>query len=196
MATCEKNPQNRFNCERCGKCFVGGQDWLGLKDGESLREKHYKMCDYIPCTYQLREAEIGDWFLMAPGAEGTERQESFDISDGHVPSKATLLDKGVEDAGGTPASSCTPEVEMELTDGIDEEKAEASSFASDNLVPSGVPDVDDSSDLCFHDANSSNDEGASESGEEAPSADLEGEDASDESESEYSDVEATLLDTM
>jgi len=78
---CPKNPKNRYKCNRCGKCLVGGSGYIQTQDAEALRVAHEKVCSYIPCSYELQaEDDFSDWFLMsqqAPVMEDGTMAESW-----------------------------------------------------------------------------------------------------------------------
>lgn len=153
--TCAMNPQNRFNCERCGKCFVGGQHWLRMKDARSARDTHHKECDYIPCAYQVSDADVGGWLLMSSEFEGAEMSTGTALPIADKASNA--------DADGDEEGLC-----KQLADS--EEQAGALEASAD--CPD-CQDMGDSASTCFHDAHSSNGDESSESGDVSSTQDVE-----------------------
>lgn len=61
---CQKNPRNRCQCDHCGRCFSAGKGWFSNVDPKVAREAHMKMCDVIPCTYEVVETDA-DWQILA-----------------------------------------------------------------------------------------------------------------------------------
>jgi len=72
------NPQNRFYCGHCGRCFIANKSFsrllCGSSNGRLARDKHQKGCDVIPCSYQVVNAEFSDWLLLSTG-EGLEGED-------------------------------------------------------------------------------------------------------------------------
>lgn len=62
---CKLNPQNRFECDLCSRAFVSHCGWFRRVHGKHLRDAHQANCDVIPCAYQLVDADIASWSLLA-----------------------------------------------------------------------------------------------------------------------------------
>lgn len=150
-ADCEHNPRNRFSCERCGKCFVSGQSWLGRKDARYARDEHQKVCTYIPCDYQLKEADVGDWMLMSTDLLSLEMSSD---REGQIDEAEWSIDTKLEESQSSDRTSGTF--------GVDE----------GSLVCGVCQDLGDSASTCFHDAHSSNGDDLSECGDVSSTQDV------------------------
>jgi len=165
--TCEKNPRNRFNCERCGKCFAGGGHWVRGRDGRAKRDMHREVCDCIPCAYQLHEADITSWQLL-------------DLSELHATEEVNnSSDDGEE---------CTNTKFVESEEGILVDVAECKSHNrladncggfSEDVAFGSCHDMGDSGSTCFYDAESSRGDASSESGDVSSIHDFDAEDCGD-----------------
>jgi len=94
MALCSHNPQNRFSCEKCDRCFKTRRRWLKTVDGRKERDVHQAECDVIPCTYDVLSTEVTDWHLLASGEEcreGSELCGDCDLSEYPEPSEAASV---------------------------------------------------------------------------------------------------------
>eukprot|EP00927_Polykrikos_kofoidii_P018911 TRINITY_DN18803_c1_g1_i1.p1 TRINITY_DN18803_c1_g1~~TRINITY_DN18803_c1_g1_i1.p1 ORF type:complete len:556 (-),score=75.60 TRINITY_DN18803_c1_g1_i1:256-1923(-) len=76
-AACQLNPQNRFDCQKCGACFVTRPGWFGKADGWKARNLHQESCDVIPVEFEESDAGFGAWTLVSPcGIEDVVASES------------------------------------------------------------------------------------------------------------------------
>mmetsp|Transcript_107750 Transcript_107750/g.170108 ORF Transcript_107750/g.170108 Transcript_107750/m.170108 type:complete len:575 (-) Transcript_107750:78-1802(-) len=80
VLSCRYNPQNRFHCDRCGKCFVTSRRLFLKSDGRLAREQHHKECDFIPCDFEVKDSDIDDWLLMSAGST-TEPSDTITAGD-------------------------------------------------------------------------------------------------------------------
>jgi hypothetical protein len=152
------------------------------KDARAARDVHEKVCDYIPCTYQLREADFSDWLLMSE-LDGMETSDSMSASQLSRTSAESEGYKVTDDPSGGPTEALRPsEVSGECTqtsegirssssedfelccgicgdsplDVVEELKESTCSGTSTASASAGNGrEVVDSASMCFHDAESS-----------------------------------------
>lgn len=188
--TCAKNPRNRFNCEHCNKCFVGGRFLSQMQDARLARDKHQKVCDYIPCTYEMREAYFENWLLMSEELEGIKATECtqsglesqtssndggyrptfelFDSEDGIFVEEATSLICGDNSDNLVNSKGIPPITQLDdrqdFSDSASSCFDDAASSFGDPEEAAERDDAVDSAGTCFHEAESSNGDDNSDSG--------------------------------
>jgi len=175
IAVCERNPQNRHECQNCGACFVTKRRWmLCTSDGRRARDKHCATCDVIPCDYEVKDADIGDWLLMSPG--GVESLGGGDDGAvecgvcGEIPEEAGELEVFSDRSGSRvpvlgDSKKLRPGRLSDEHSGASDSEVETQLAASDStrspaLSPAGLVFAEDLQ--SFHDAASSIDDDASE----------------------------------
>jgi len=133
---CSANPQNRCDC--CGRSLLGNKRWFCKWDARKAREAHAKVCDVIPCTYEVVGAD-SDWLLLADHLQPVDfKAENLELEDAKL--GGSELCPEIEEAAGRDAPS-SGEAPVEVSHG--------SSSGEGDESPGGVWGAED-----FHDAES------------------------------------------